>query len=1742
MPEDSFLRFDDPEKRERLLPILHRLYEFESEKISGSHGGFKRFSQCIWTKEEAVNSITEKHNLDVQDVGEKIEELIQEMSDVEKRHMLRFKIKDVFHHITRVAEMIRTTGNLHEYSDRDVSGQDSKKYRIFEGTRWEPRLRFSAKREITKQEIIQRVLDNFSSSHLLPKEMGNLSLAEAITDLKRVLDSIEKLNKFNGNLKFTEFQARAIVTALRQSWASDTNSSMVITAGTGMGKTLSFAIPVITDALIANRIEGRVCSQLLMYPRNALAKDQFSEIQEYVKRVNNSLIRDGEEERCLGIAIDADGLIKNKKNLFPATVNGSPTWNVGNKNVFESASELYGKTKPASIIACSIESFRRRLRYPEVVSGLKKGLRRIVFDEIHLSSGTQGAHHSKLVSRCRQLIFDFDNRERNKNMNFIGVSATIAKPRYHVSKISGVPASVFVDHVDASSEEMDNNAPLGILHHILVRPRVGTPTNGALVDLTSAVTHQRRSRNFHERESGGTQAPQIMEKLQKTIGFADSHEVVGTWHSLLRDNESTGRDKRRTISGPHQNRRVRRPYAHWHERPLQIQTDGASVCESCQNMNHHSNPINISKDDINKFIEFTDGNLNGEHSRWNIPLYENDERESFNVTGLETCPHLEVGTCWWFSPREDTFEGRPGDLGYQSFQQVIRSSRYTGKTKPESDSTDGKASANFAFSQKPRKGAYERLLARDEIDEDRPIPHDIAIATPTLEVGVDMDNVSEVITHKAIRNISSYRQKVGRAGREPGSDSVAITMMAMGNSDFQHYRSMNRLIDTDIVDPVPIAVNNLSVKKNQAYEAVFDYLAKEGFDLESIPTLQKQNVGEPRYSEWKGMGENIRNAIKFICELDENDEPVSIKGPKCDNHILYATGIEDNEIRENAAIVVAKHLRMFLEKTLEGSQVIQWLASMKANRKLVAPLPEGNKELWEDRIPQFLKAIKATPMENPDFWNCFKLVEEAFNERDVEKIKKESKKLKQLDQSNDSNVIILELLCNDLKPQMKEHELCRQVENITDSARRHYLSSVMEECPIFRRDTPFSPLPTLFENPHETPVIVNTDWGSIDMITNKEALKYTLPGMWTHRLGRGQRFFVKHGGDVNISDDETFYRMQLDGQDIEHLGKLSDEEIEVIPELMDLSPSTNINLYKIISLEVSYDNGGGGQFGASNMIGTGRDPYKGLFFDNFGNGDVTLGIPNQMLRPRSHSISWVLSELSQVKEKLMQIETYRVKNTIPAQENTPQSFKVTEHPLLNTIFEDIIYDSDMKVKRIAFGVSRSNGPLLAPAVNHQNIGLVDEISTNGIRFYLKNDIIQKLKEKAIDINHPFDERILRMLGSWILSRNDIFNTKSYRVKEYLEILVQESWRLSNNVTEAEEFPKTNKEFMNLLFRSGKSFEPSIFERRARRSSITTDEQLSDIADELRGLHSRFTTYYNKIYENFEEEISNWYCSTLLNTLGLLMAEGVSEIAGVQGGSVAYTYNTDNLSIDVFDDDAEGNGSIELAKEYFHIPIEIRELAEHFGDMKLPSSSFSEILERRMQICQEHILHEISISKISIPNRTPNWMKKEITELRGRYEKEWDKVGARNTREARLHNLRKFSLDLENRTDELDYEMALSLCSVECPSCSGSGYTNLFPPHLEDFGTCRAVLDEILGDWTEKLGYLKQFADRNELSLLSGENVPSNRYVNIKSNKTNSLASLKHFVQYPSPPIAYSWNRGMEIPNEIDFLVRHMEII
>ena len=68
---------------------------------------------------------------------------------------------------------------------------------------------------------------------------------------------------------------------------------------------------------------------------------------------------------------------------------------------------------------------------------------------------------------------------------------------------------------------------------------------------------------------------------------------------------------------------------------------------------------------------------------------------------------------------------------------------------------------------------------------------------------------------------------------------------------------------------------------------------------------------------------------------------------------------------------------------------------------------------------------------------------------------------------------------------------------------------------------------------------------------------------------------------------------------------------------------------------------------------------------------------------------------------------------------------------------------------------------------------------------------------------------------------------------------------------------------------------------------------------------------------------------------------------------------------------------------------------------------------------------------------------------------------------------------------LDLELSLSLCDVDCPACSGDDFGNIFPPHLTPYSTCRSVLDDVLGDWSDHEGYLRKHADATELRSGSG---------------------------------------------------------
>jgi len=1772
MPEDSFVRIENEDDRKRLLPVLIEIYQFESEqKLSGSAGGVKRFTDCLWTKEEMLGHITPKlSQLTAIEVENRLQELIDMMTNQEARHMMRLpQTEDTPNrYITRVAEINRTVLCLHEYSNREAStdnGSVDKKFPIVDGLRWEPRLRYGSERKHDSTKLIQSVKDSFGQNHRLPNSFGNIDLADALEDLGLVLKATSHVFTGNENdLKFTEFQLKAIVQAFKNSWSNGTNSALVITAGTGMGKTLGFTIPVITDAIIANRTvpDGqKACSQLLMYPRNDLAKDQFESITKIVERLNYNFISSNEASRCVGTVLDADSQVKKQQDTFPTSARQGPAWGIGSTNVYDASLEAYAGSnnngKPASIICCSIESFRRRLRIPAVCNRLSSDLRRIVFDEVHLSSGIQGGHHSRLLSRCRQLVASSGARQNN-SLSFIGVSATIAKPRLHLSKLwyANDTSAMLVDHVD--SQELQRDAPMGIRHNVLVRPRRGPSPIGTLVDMTSAVTHQRRNRNFHDRSNGNQRVN--YEELQKTVGFADSHEIVGNWYSYMLDNESTSYANRlRTVDDPRGD--SRRPYAHWHSRPLEIHNGGQEICNSCQNMRYHDTPITIEEGDLPKFRYRPDEDLDNA-SLWDLPLYKQGCGD-VEVKGLDTCHHLESGTCWWFAPRTMENELRPGGTLSRSYRDVIRVKRHTGKTKERSEDVGrGESKADYSFRTHPRRGAYPGGGG----DTESPIPHDVAIATPTLEVGVDMSNVSEVLTHKAIRNISSYRQKVGRAGREPGTDALAMTLMSQRRQEFQFYRSMIRLIDSDILEPVPVASNNIAMMAHQAYEAVFDYISIRGHQIEYIPALEKQEPTDARYDEWQALSTAIEDALCEICDYDSQTGTINNINNDCQEYLLRSVNISEYSIRRKAILTVAKHLKYFLtEMPIGGVTAIQYLASKNASRPLNPPLQ--NEEEWEDIERWITREINRETVlgyydqdDQDGFRDILLELNTAYENKNVidfiaalDNLDTFNQGVNNLHRRCERFYETLLGISEDLDPGAPVvSPFASQIKYLKQYLETRTLSLVMYSCPIFLEDAPYCPLVTLFSNPHEAPVRVYWKNDAIEHISAKEAIQYTLPGMWTHRLFNGQRMFVTHRGRAEVHPDGNGrFKLHLDDDrkspTLDRMGETySAQEISKIPRILDITPTALTRKWKLRGLSVLTDSGIGGQ---PNSIYQGRDDFIGLMWHNRQPRDVESGHAGSIKRPRANSVTWQMSTIS---EESRSISTYQIMNTDPANPGDPETFRVVRHPLMNVLFSDIKFDSNMLINRMAFGVTRSNQLILHNYVEEESASIVNRFKTNGIRFDLSQDQLHRARTLGENPEHPFDERVLKMLGEWILSEKEKFNANSFKIDAVLDILTEEAFRQSNQHVQEGEFPKTIDEFFNLLFASNNDWSEDVIVNRVLQNTVA-DGDVEEEVQEFVDLKVKLFKEAKYLMNNYAQMMGNWYQRTFLNTLGLAISESVAEFSGVAGSRISYAFDIEtdaegpiSAHIDVYDEDALGNGSCELAEKFFHIPIEIRELANHFGDRNLPSSSFVEILEDRLRMCEEHMMHSIALSG-TIPQGIPRWMEQEANDLIGRFSADyWSVLNISSPIEASLHKRRRFAFvdqDDTYRQNMLSWELALDLCDVGCAACDGDEFGNLFPPHLLAYTTCRSVVDSVIGDWADISGYMR----KNEHSVLlkteSGNNATDPvTYVNIKGRGPRANGVLRRFIKYPSPPIGLSWIRNMDVPGVVDKYVRHQEVV
>jgi hypothetical protein len=106
---------------------------------------------------------------------------------------------------------------------------------------------------------------------------------------------------------------------------------------------------------------------------------------------------------------------------------------------------------------------------------------------------------------------------------------------------------------------------------------------------------------------------------------------------------------------------------------------------------------------------------------------------------------------------------------------------------------------------------------------------DVIVATPSLEVGYNDDQVGAVIQHKAPRNVASFLQRKGRAGRQRKMRPLTVTILSDYGRDKILFQTYEHLFDP-VLPPQHLPVKNEYVLRMQAIFALLDWLSQQVTD------------------------------------------------------------------------------------------------------------------------------------------------------------------------------------------------------------------------------------------------------------------------------------------------------------------------------------------------------------------------------------------------------------------------------------------------------------------------------------------------------------------------------------------------------------------------------------------------------------------------------------------------------------------------------------------------------------------------------------------------------------------------------------------------------------------------------------------------------------------------------------------------------------------------------------------------
>ncbi|MEM2970609.1 MAG: DEAD/DEAH box helicase, partial [Candidatus Bathyarchaeia archaeon] len=438
-----------------------------------------------------------------------------------------------------------------------------------------PKLTRSVKLEIVHRKFPQRNIQISSCISSLGDQLKSSKCWSEFAGSWNFLSSIlvESLIK-RGFEKVSDFQDRCfkkIFTHLadRQSEIK----GLVITAGTGMGKTLSYIGPLLLYVLFEKSEKNLIGTKAIcIYPRIKLAENQIEGFIKAIYEINRRLKPD---QHKISIGIDYTGTPYRRTSFRNEPVNGNLFEGIDRLWIYDSSNDAYicpyarcpecgGELHikrnsnfsmkvplvcakcgtsidfvsyckddiaedPPDIFITTTETLNARLTSAKFQSifGTEEYCvpKLIMIDEIHLHTSLKGSQVALLIRRLlKRLSIGLQHSQQSAGEPIIlGLSATTGHPEEFFSELTGIPQHL----IEIEGPTEDEFEKSGVEYFIFIKPEIGEniAVLSNLIQTCMCVLHNM------------PQPIEFPKRNHKALGFVDSLDIVRRWTHDLKDAE-----------------------------------------------------------------------------------------------------------------------------------------------------------------------------------------------------------------------------------------------------------------------------------------------------------------------------------------------------------------------------------------------------------------------------------------------------------------------------------------------------------------------------------------------------------------------------------------------------------------------------------------------------------------------------------------------------------------------------------------------------------------------------------------------------------------------------------------------------------------------------------------------------------------------------------------------------------------------------------------------------------------------------------------------------------------------------------------------------------------------------------------------------------------------------------------------------------------------------------------------------